>query len=55
VVLTHQLLDRERFWDAFALEVKLVNVAGPEALCLVLPSLSKVLFGLERCCNEHKG
>ena len=37
MVLTHQFLDRERLWDVFALEVKLVNVAVPEALCLVLP------------------
>ena len=36
MVLAHQFLDRERFWDVFALEVKLVNVAGPEALYLVL-------------------
>ena len=36
MVLTHQFPDRERFWDVFALEVKLVNIAGPEALCLVL-------------------
>ncbi len=36
MVLAHQFLDRERLWDVFALEVKLVNVAGPEAPCPVL-------------------